>query len=161
MAALKKEVKLYIVRALAMFNTPQETVELVQQEFGIKLTRQKCEAYDPTKRTGQNLSQELKEEFEATREQYLASPKTIPIANEVVRLQRYENEFQRTKNPKLRLEILKQAAEEIGGKYTNQQKIDSKVEQSGDINHKHSIDLPDNIAELNAQELAKLYFAKS
>ena len=125
MAALKKEVKLYIVRALAVFNTPQETVELVQQEFGITITRQKCEAYDPTKRTGQNLSQELKEEFEATREQYLANPKAIPIANQTVRLQRYENQYQGTKNPKLRLEILEKAAKEIGGQYTNQSKVDT------------------------------------
>lgn len=66
MAALRKEVKLYIVRSLALFNTPQETVELVNEEFKIKISRQQCERYDPTKRAGKDLSQELKEEFEHT-----------------------------------------------------------------------------------------------
>jgi len=42
MAALKKEVKLFIVRSLAVFNTPTETAELVNQEYGVKVTKQQC-----------------------------------------------------------------------------------------------------------------------
>ena len=63
MARLKKEVQIYIVRSLAAFNTPTETARLVQEEFKIEVTRQKCEAYDPTKRAGQDLSAELKTEL--------------------------------------------------------------------------------------------------
>ena len=124
MAVLKKEVKLYIVRSLAVFNTPTETAELVHQDYGVVVTKQQCEKYDPTKRSGENLSPELKAEFEATREEFLEKPKNIPIANLSVRLQRMENQYQKHgKNRVAALSILKQAAEDVGGKYTNKQEI--------------------------------------
>ena len=124
MAVLKKEVKLFIVRSLAVFNTPTETAELVHQDYGVVVTKQQCEKYDLTKRSGENLSPELKAEFEATREEFLEKPKNIPIANLSVRLQRMENQYQKHgKNRVAALSILKQAAEDVGGKYTNKQEI--------------------------------------
>ena len=124
MAALKKEIKLYIVRSLAIFNTPSETVELVHQEYGVKVTKQQCEKYDPTKRSGENLSEELRIDFEKTREMFLGKPEAIPIANLAVRLQRYENQYQKhSKNRLAALSILKQAAEDVGGKYTNKTEL--------------------------------------
>lgn len=124
MAALKKEVKLFIVRSLAVFNTPTETAELVNQEYGVKVTKQQCEKYDPTKRAGENLSEELRIDFEKTREMFLGKPEAIPIANLVVRLQRYENQYQsHKKNRVAALDILKQAAEDIGGKFTNKTEL--------------------------------------
>ncbi|MRT38768.1 DUF2280 domain-containing protein [Acinetobacter sp. RIT698] len=127
MAALKKEVKLFIVRSLAVFNTPTETVELVNQEYGVVVTKQQCEKYDPTKRAGENLSEELKKDFEKTREMFLGKPESIPIANLAVRLQRLENQYQKhSKNRVAALNILKQAAEDVGGKYTNRQEITGK-----------------------------------
>lgn len=120
MAALKKEIKLYIVRSLAIFNTPSETVELVHQEYGVKVTKQQCEKYDPTKRSGENLGEELRIDFEKTREMFLGKPKAIPIANLAVRLQRLESQYQKhSKNRVAAQSILKQAAEDMGGKYTN------------------------------------------
>lgn len=127
MAALKKEIKLFIVRSLAVFNTPTETVELVNQEYGVVVTKQQCEKYDPTKRAGENLSEELKKDFEKTREMFLGKPESIPIANLAVRLQRLENQYQKhSKNRVAALNILKQAAEDMGGKYTNRQEITGK-----------------------------------
>ncbi|WP_151675755.1 DUF2280 domain-containing protein [Acinetobacter soli] len=124
MATLKKEVKLFIVRSLAVFNTPTETAELVNQEYGIKVTKQQCEKYDPTKRAGENLSEELKNDFEKTREMFLGKPEAIPIANLAVRLQRLENQYQRhSKNRVAALNILRQAAEDVGGKYTNKTEL--------------------------------------
>lgn len=124
MATLKKEVKLFIVRSLAVFNTPTETAELVNQEYGIKVTKQQCEKYDPTKRAGENLSEELKNDFEKTREMFLGKPEAIPIANLAVRLQRLENQYQKhSKNRVAALNILRQAAEDVGGKYTNKTEL--------------------------------------
>ncbi|MCU4423216.1 DUF2280 domain-containing protein [Acinetobacter sp. WU_MDCI_Abxb74] len=124
MAALRKEVKLYIVRSLAVFNTPQETVELVNEEFKIKISRQQCERYDPTKRAGKDLSQELKQEFEHTRNEFLAKPLNIPIANLAVRLQRLEKQYSvHAKNPLFSLKILEQAAKDMGGQFTNKTEV--------------------------------------
>ncbi|ENW28476.1 MULTISPECIES: DUF2280 domain-containing protein [Acinetobacter] len=127
MAVLKKEIKLFIVRSLARFNTPTETAELVNQDYGVQVTKQQCEKYDPTKRAGENLSDELKAEFEVTRKDFLEKPQNIPIANLTVRLQRLENQYQKHgKNRVAALNILKQAAEDMGGKYTNRQEITGK-----------------------------------
>lgn len=120
MAKLRREVQLFIVRSLAQFNTPTETAQAVQQEFDIEINRQKCEAYDPTKRTGQNLSAELKAEFEATRKQFLDNPQHIPIANLTYRLQRLQRIVdQGGKNHMLVMAALEQAAKEKGGMYIN------------------------------------------
>ena len=56
MATLSNEVKAFIVQALACFDTPSQVAAAVREEFGIEVTRQKCEAHDPTKRAGKDLS---------------------------------------------------------------------------------------------------------
>lgn len=127
MAQLKKEVKLYIVRSLAVFNTPTEVVQAVQQEFAVTLTRQKVEAYDPTKRSGQNLSAELKAEFEATRKAFTDNPLNIPIANQTVRLAHLQRIIERAgKNNVIVMNALEQAAKEMGGLYTNRKEVTGK-----------------------------------
>ena len=126
MATLNQKHKLFIVRSLAQWNTPTETVELVQQEFGITISRQQCEAYDPTKRTWQNLSKALADEFYKTREQFRKNTDEMPLANLAVRLRHYENLLnnpQNKRNPILQLTILKQVAEDVGGKYTNKTEL--------------------------------------
>jgi len=127
MASLNRKQKYFIVRSLAVFNTPQETVMLVKEEFGLEVSRQQVETYDPTKRAGKDLSTELKSEFEVARKEFLETPQNIPIANLSVRLQRLENQYQKHgKNRVAALSILKQAAEDMGGKYTNRQEITGK-----------------------------------
>lgn len=79
MARLKKEVQTYIVRSLAQFNTPQETATLVKEEFGIDVTRQQCEAYDPTKRIGKDLSQSLKKNLKRLIKAILMHRKIFPL----------------------------------------------------------------------------------
>ena len=43
MAALKSEVKSFIVQALACFDTPSQVAEAVKNEFGVVLSRQQVE----------------------------------------------------------------------------------------------------------------------
>ncbi|WP_180001226.1 DUF2280 domain-containing protein [Acinetobacter sp. YH12255] len=159
MARLKKEVQTYIVRSLAQFNTPQETVVLVKEEFNIDVSRQQCEAYDPTKRIGKDLSQSLKKEFEDTRKSYLEAPQNIPIANQAVRLEVYQRLINKAKSPAMALKILKQAAEEMGGKYTNRQEITGKDGQpikTENTNNNPPQYTPEQLAGMTAQELSRL-----
>ena len=124
MAQLKKEIKLFIVRSLAVFNTPSETAQAVHQEFGVEVTKQNCEKYDPTKRSGENLSPELKAEFEATRKQFLENPQHVPIANLAYRLQLMQRVINGAgKNSLLILKTLEQAAKDEGGAFTNRKEI--------------------------------------
>ena len=90
----------------------------------MQVTKQQCEKYDPTKRAGVNLSEEFRKEFELARADFLEKPQNIPIANLSVRLQRLENQYiKHSKNRIGALAILKQAAEDVGGKYTNKTEV--------------------------------------
>ncbi len=57
MAALKPEIKAFIVQSVACFDTPSQVVESVLKEFGIQITRQQVEQNDPTKISGKGLAQ--------------------------------------------------------------------------------------------------------
>lgn len=126
MAALKEPVKIFIVQALACRDTPQEVVDLVKQEYGIQISRSQCQAYDPTKYSGRNLSKKFVDLFNKTRADFDAGLIDIPIANKHYRLKQYQKQLERNaKNTVMSLKILEQAAKDCGGQFTN--KIESSV----------------------------------
>jgi hypothetical protein len=91
MAVLRSEVKVFIVQALACFDTPSQVVAAVKTEFGIEITRQQCETHDPTKFAGQKLGKTWVDLFHA----------------------------ETMKNIGLAMQILEQAAKETGDIYVN------------------------------------------
>ena len=127
MAALKEPVKIFIVQALACRDTPQEVVDLVKQEYGIQISRSQCQAYDPTKYSGRNLSKKFVDLFNKTRADFDAGLIDIPIANKHYRLKQYQKQLERNaKNTVMSLKILEQAAKDVGGHFTNRQEITGK-----------------------------------
>lgn len=119
---LRDEHRRFIVEALACFDTPSQVVDAVKDEFGIKVTRQSVEAYDPTKRAGANIAEKWKKHFEATREAFKTDCESIPIANKAVRLralQRMAQKAESMKNMVLAAQLYEQAAKEVGEAYTN------------------------------------------
>lgn len=126
MAALKEPVKIFIVQALACRDTPQEVAELVKQEFNIEIDRRQCENYDPTKYAGRNLGKKLADLFNQTRKKFDEGLIDIPIASKYYRLKQYQKQLEKTKNAKLALKILEQAAKDTGGQFTNRQEITGK-----------------------------------
>lgn len=126
MAALKEPVKIFIVQALACRDTPQEVTELVKQEFNVEISRSQCQSYDPTKYSGRNLSKKFVQLFHETRQKFDDGLIDIPIANKYYRLKNYQQQLERNKrNTVMALKILRQAAEDTGGVYTNKQTIDN------------------------------------
>lgn len=124
MARITKKVKLFIVRMLAEFEPPTQASKSVKEVFNIDVTPQQCEAYDPTKRTGQDLSQELRNLFFEYRRKANEELEAIPIANKRYRLQLLQNLVEAyPNNPVLTPKWAEQAAKEMGGQYTNQQEI--------------------------------------
>ena len=87
MARITKKVKLFIVRMLAEFETPTKTSKAVKDIFQVDVSPQQCELYDPTKRMGQELSQELRDKFFEFRRIANDELEAIPIANKRYRLQ--------------------------------------------------------------------------
>jgi len=86
MAALKPDVKAFIIHSLACFDTPTLVVESVQKEFGLKITRQQVESHDPTKVSGKSLAKKWVDLFHTTRERFKTEISDIPIANKAYRL---------------------------------------------------------------------------
>lgn len=125
MAALKNDVKAFIVQALACFDTPTQVSQAVKQEFDIDVTRQQVEQHDPTKRAGVNLAAKWQTMFHDTRKRFREETAEIPIANRAYRLRamnRFVEKAETMKNIGLAMQILEQAAKEVGDVYVNRQK---------------------------------------
>lgn len=122
MAALQNDVKAFIVQALACFDTPSQVVEAVQKEYGIVVTRQQVETHDPTKTSGKGLAAKWQTLFHDTRKRFREETAEIPIANRAYRLRamnRFVERAETMKNIGLAMQILEQAAKEVGDVYVN------------------------------------------
>lgn len=116
MAALKEPVKMFIVQSLACFETPQQVVEAVKQDYKIEITRQQVALYDPTKVAGRNLSKNLAKLFHATREEFKTNVYGIPLANKAVRLKELQKMYEDWgKNKVKKQNIIKQIKDEMQG----------------------------------------------
>jgi hypothetical protein len=133
MAALKNEVKSFIVQALACFDTPSQVVESVKNEFGQVLTRQQVESHDPTKASSKGLALKWQTLFHDTRKRFREETAEIPIANRAYRLRalgRIIEKAETMRNLPLALQVLEQAAKESGDMYVNRQRkadVDEEV----------------------------------
>lgn len=122
MAALKEPVKMFIVQSLACFETPQQVVEAVKQEYNIEITRQQVALYDPTKVAGRNLSKKLKDLFEHSRKAFRENIEDIAIANKAFRLKELQGMYDDSgRNKRLKQNLLKQAFQETDGRVTRQE----------------------------------------
>jgi len=124
MAALNNEVKSFIVQALACFDTPSQVAASVKEEFGIEVSRQQCEQHDPTKRAGKDLAKRWVTLFHDTRKRFREDTAEIPIANRSYRLRmlgRLVEKAESSRNARLALQVLEQAAKECGDVYVNRQ----------------------------------------
>ncbi|MCU4491285.1 DUF2280 domain-containing protein [Acinetobacter guillouiae] len=116
MATLKEPVKIFIVQSLACFETPQQVVDAVREEFGIEIERQQVASYDPTKATCRGMSKKLKTLFEHTREHFKKNIYDIPLANKAVRLNELQKMYVDWKNNKVKKQsIIKQVKDEMHG----------------------------------------------
>src|SRR4051794_15770234 len=67
-----------VVQRLAMYDTPQQVADFVREEYGIPITRQSIQHYDPT--VGAKPAEKWCAIFEATRKAFLETTAEIPIA---------------------------------------------------------------------------------
>ncbi|EEQ1736124.1 DUF2280 domain-containing protein [Escherichia coli] len=159
MAALKPDVKAFIIQSLACYDTPSQVVEAVQKEFGIKITRQQAESHDPTKASGKTLAKKWVELFNATRERFQNEISDIPIANKAYRLrvlQRMSMTAENMKNIGMTAQLLEQAAKEVGEAYSNKQKLEHSGPNGEPIQHNHTVSAED----LTDEQLAAIIAGK-
>lgn len=127
MAALKPEVRAFIVQELACFDTPSQIVESVQKEFKVQVTRQQVASHDPTKAAGKGLAKKWVDLFNELRDRFLNEISDIPIANKAYRLRaldRMMTKAESMRNMALAASLMEQAAKECGDAYTNKQKVE-------------------------------------
>lgn len=129
MATLSDDLKAFVVQALACFDSPSQVAQAVKEQFGVTIDRRQVESYDPTKAAGKGVAKKLKALFEETRSAFLKDAAKVPIAQQVYRLRVLQRELERQEkrgNTPMVLQIMKQAAEELGGNYTNRREITGK-----------------------------------
>lgn len=129
MATLTDDVKAFVVRALACFDTPTQVASAVKEEFGLEVTRMQVSTYDPNKHMGRNLSKKWREIFDATRKAFLDDQASIPIASQSFRLRALDRLYQNAAargNAALAAQLLEQAAKESGGSFTNRREMTGK-----------------------------------
>lgn len=130
MATLSTPHKVFIVTALARFHTPTEVAEAVQQEFGLEVTRQQVDYYNPKTSTGRDrLAKRWKELHEEARRRYLGQVEEVAVAHERWRLEKLEK-IVRDRMDRMdhgtAMKALEQAARERGKAYTNVTDLQSK-----------------------------------
>jgi hypothetical protein len=122
MATLSDAQKHFIVQALACWDSPTQVADAMREEFGIAVPRGQVAQYDPTKVAGRSLAKKWRELFFATRENLKKSAGEIPIAHRAYRLrtlQRIASKAENMRNMAMVLQVLEQAAKEVGDAYVN------------------------------------------
>lgn len=151
-AKLNNEVRTFIVQALACFDGPSAVVKAVQEEFGITITRQSVETYDPNKRAGRGLAEKWRTIFEETRAAFIEDTSKIGISHRAVRLralQRMTEKAETQGNMVLASSLLEQAAKEMGGAFTNRREVTGK--DGGAVEVKSLADFYADLSAPNAQ----------
>jgi len=124
MRKLPGGIKMHIVIGLACFDTPVQVAASVKETFGLDVSRQQVEAYHPERRAGAKLDAKWRAVFYETRARLLAELDGIPIACQAYRLRqlgRILDQAERMNNIALALQIIEQAAKEVGGMYLKPQ----------------------------------------
>jgi hypothetical protein len=137
MARLTEGQKVFIITRLACFVEPAEiqsalrhpTKELQGElglgAVGLDVPLSTLSHYNPTNSCAK-LSAKLRELFGETRRRYLTDVSDIPVAHQAARLrylQRLVDDPNVARNPGVLMGALKQAAEDVGGVFTNRREM--------------------------------------
>lgn len=129
MATLKDDEKLFIVHALACFDTPSQVAAQLKEEYGVVITRMQASAYDPTTIIGNRCAKKWAEIFHQVRKEFLADVSGIAIANKSYRLRvldRMSKHAESKGNRVLTASLIEQAAKEMGEFHVNKNREQPK-----------------------------------
>lgn len=147
---LKDEHRAFVVQRLAVYDTPKEAADALKETFGVQVSPQACESYDPTKRAGERLAKRWRDMFEATRKDFETNiTRYVPEANKLVRVRHLAHaahSFRNRQNYVGMAEMLERIAKEMGNVHTNKREVTGKDGAPVEIK---TTNLTDN--ELNAR----------
>jgi hypothetical protein len=120
---LTDEIKAFIVRGLARYETPTRVAAAVKANFGIEIDRRQVFAYDPA--GSRPPAQRWIDLHAATRAKFVDAVAEIGVAQKVVRLRmldRFANRADEANYTDQAAAFLKQAAQECGGFFERYQR---------------------------------------
>jgi hypothetical protein len=124
MQNLTDEIRTFIVKSLACFDTPSQVAEAVKTHFDVDISRQHVYAYDP--KASQRMAPRWRELYAATRQAYLREVAEIGIADKTVRLamlDRMAHHALANNRVTSVAGLLEQAAKECGGRYESRRSV--------------------------------------
>ncbi len=136
MTKLTDPIRAFIVQGLACFDSPTQVSNAVKDEFGVVVPRDLVQKYHPERVASRGLAKKWRVLFEVQRRAFLQVVAEIPIANQAVRLralQRQLERAERSNNSMLVLQVLEQAAKEIGGAYGDKRRVEVSGPNGGPI----------------------------
>jgi hypothetical protein len=111
----------FIIKRLACYYSPSEIIEAFASEFGITLTSQQVQYFDPTLQESRGkLKLQWIELFEQSRAHCIKELSRIPVSHRVYRLMQLDRICRtayRAKNYVVAMQALELAAKECGGFY--------------------------------------------
>ncbi len=116
-SVLTDEMKVFIVRGLARYETPTRVAAAVQAEFGVEIDRRQVHAYDPA--GSRRPAQRWIELHAATRAKFMDAMAEVGVAQKIVRLRMLDRlaNAAEERYPERAAKFLLQAALECGGYY--------------------------------------------
>jgi len=87
---LSEAIKLFITQELACFSSPSAVSRRVEEAFGISISRQQVQLYDPDGCNGYKVADRWRQIHAETRRRFLDSVGDIAIANAAYRLKQLD-----------------------------------------------------------------------
>lgn len=160
MARLSHHLKCAIIHGLAGFNTPGQVVRMVKADYGVDVTPQAVEAYDPTKAAGAKLGSGLRQLFFDARQRAISDLDAVPEAHKAVRVQMLGQAARRAMargNDNAMAAFLKQIAEEVGGTFEGRRQVSAVVGVKAEVEAERK---PSDVLSLVRETLEELAAAE-
>jgi hypothetical protein len=119
---LTREQQVHVVMRLACYDTPTAIAQSLREQFGVEITRQSIEFYDPTKLAGKRCPKPWSDLFQATRAKLIDGTADIGAAHRLVRIERRARMAERAEQKEqfaAANALYNSIAREVGGGFTN------------------------------------------
>jgi hypothetical protein len=132
---LNDEQQIYVVTELARFTTPTQVQGAIKKEWDVEMSLQAIEGYDPTTVQGAKLRPELRTLFYRERALAKKNIDSLGITHVAYRLRELQGVLDRAKsrkNDKMIMDVMQQAAREVGGSFTNKVHVQNDTPEPKD-----------------------------
>jgi hypothetical protein len=120
MSEITDQMRGFMVRRFACFESTSEVKQAVEDEYGVILSTRDVARHNPTLTAAENLGDNWHELFWAVRRNFEAALDDIGIVHKVYRLQKLDQMERKARKDgdfEMSMKMLRQAAEEIGGAF--------------------------------------------